>query len=360
MRPYKPRNLRFLTPKLPFYIRDLNSIPDRDDLKDFLLLDADNGTTISCAAPHLPSDGLYLSLVVDEPLPIEKLSEKGGVRFRSREIVIYSNEHNIELQPAGRSARAVSGYLGEEENRVWCKLIREGELKTFRTLESLDPSTHHIAMLLLPPHHLPTDQYLITMPDYGFDLSIVTMVFKRRLAGTRIYIIARQLCEAIQFLHNNNLYHLDIKPQNLAIDDLTSDLTVIDLGWVMYAPPPCVIEGPAGTSGLVAPEVQRWFDWEETEEGDAPPFYNPQKADAWAIGNVIHILLDKADDIVGEYLLEPFSEWMMEERPSMDAALEKLEDLFDPPMAAHSRNGSTSTLDSTDISFSSLPVVTAF
>ncbi|KAG7089286.1 hypothetical protein E1B28_010984 [Marasmius oreades] len=155
-----------------------------------------------------------------------------------------------------------------------------------------------------------------------------------KVAGTRIYIIARQLCEAIRFLHSNNLYHLDIKPQNLAIDHYTSDLTVIDLGWVMYAPPPCVIEGAAGTSGLVAPEVQRWFDWEEleTEDEDPPPFYNPQKADTWAIGNVIRILLDKADGYVDRYhLLECFSEWMMEQMPSMDTALEKLEGLFCSP-----------------------------
>ncbi|KAG7093095.1 hypothetical protein E1B28_009382 [Marasmius oreades] len=355
MQPYKPRNLRFFTPHFPLPIHDLNSIPDSDDLKGLLMLDADTRSTISCAGYHLPSDGSCLNLVVEEPLPIEEHSEEGRTqlrsRFRSREAIVYLNQHNIELKFTGLSAGI--GYLGEEENQVWCKLIGEGELETFRTLEPLNPSAHHIVALLLPPHHLPTGQYLITMPDYGHDLNWVSMVFKERLAGTRIRIIAHQLCEAIQFLHSNNLYHLDIKPQNLTIDHHTSNLTVIDLGWVMYAPPPCVIEGPAGTSGLVAPEVQRWFDWEETEDGDPPPFYNPQKADAWAIGNVIRILLDKADDIVGEYLLEPFSEWMMDERPSMDTALAKLEDLFYPPMPTRS----TSALDSTDISFSSSPLV---
>ncbi|KAG7087775.1 hypothetical protein E1B28_013717 [Marasmius oreades] len=361
MRPYKTRNLRYFTTKEPFLIRDLNEVPQKEELDDNLLfLWSRHAVTFDCADSRLPSDGSCLNVVVEEPLPIGELSGEGDERFGSREVVTYLNEHEIELEPCGYSARVAPGHMGQKINRVWCKLIGKGELETFETLEKLDPSTHHIASLLLPPHHLPaTDQYLITMPDYGDDLNII---MKQRLSGTRIQTIARQLCEAIEFLHSHNLYHLDIKPQNLAIDDFTSDLTVIDLGWVMYGVPPCAVEGATGTYGFVAPEVRRWFDWEETEdsEGDAPPFYNPQKADAWAIGNVISILLDKDVPVAGRFMLESFSEWMMEERPSMTAALDKL-DYFFPPSTpeAHSRSSSAS-LDSIDTSFLSSSVVEAF
>ncbi|KAG7089287.1 hypothetical protein E1B28_010985 [Marasmius oreades] len=149
MQLYKPRNLRFLTPKRLLPTLDLNSLPDGDDLKDLLFLDADSRSTIRCAGSYLPSDGSCLNLVVEEPRPIEELSEKGGVQFRSREIVVYLNEHNIEIKSTGPTVGA--GYLGEKENRVWCKLVGDGELETFRTLELLNPSAHHIVTLLLSP-----------------------------------------------------------------------------------------------------------------------------------------------------------------------------------------------------------------
>ncbi|KAK7032368.1 hypothetical protein VNI00_013116 [Paramarasmius palmivorus] len=209
---------------------------------------------------------------------------------------------------------------------VWCKLIDDDELETFKTLEPSDPSSHRIASLVLPPYLLPSGHHLIAMPDYGYDLNAVN---GRSLSGTRLHVITRQLIEAIQFLHSHNLCHLDIKPHNLAMDHRTSDLTVIDLGWVMYGKPPCMPQGSAGTYECVAPEVRKWFDWEETEEGDPPPLYDPWKVDAWAIGHTVRILMNKKEVVVdGWHELDEFSRWMMEDRPSMIKALERFDAVF--------------------------------
>ena len=190
------------------------------------------------------------------------------------------------------------------------------------------------------------------MPHCGQDLRTHILPSKRSvLAGPVIGRLAHQLCTAIAFLHSHNMYHLDIKPQNLAVNaDKDCELTVIDLGWVMSARQPCYVTGAAGTFGYVAPEVQKWLDWDDAmdeleddeEEPPPPPKYNPQKADSWAIGNVIHILIgaleysDSDSDYDGEDLyvenregLLEFGTWVMEERPTMELALERLRALED-------------------------------
>ncbi|KAF9264486.1 kinase-like protein [Marasmius fiardii PR-910] len=198
------------------------------------------------------------------------------------------------------------------------------------------------------------------MPYCGLDLRVVYYDMVWRLEGTRIQTIARQLCEAIRLLHSHNFYHLDIKPQNLALGHRNSELTVIDLGCTIYGVPPCVVKGAVGIYEFVALEVRLWFDWEDTEEGDPPPAWNPQRADAWAIGNVIALLLD-LDEIVVDcrYELMSFSDWMMNARPSMDEALQELDAIIGSPRRPnHLRNGSSSSIDTTS-PISSIPAITA-
>ncbi|KAF9264457.1 kinase-like protein [Marasmius fiardii PR-910] len=359
MRPYKPRNLRFFTPNSTFPIHDFTNIPNVEDLHDLIWVEPDFRTTADCAEPFHPSDGSCLNIIVEEPLPIAELEKEGDARFVSREVVIYLNEHGIEVQSGGCPARIA---LGRENGnrRVVCKLIGQEELEPFQALEPFNPSIHRIVSLLFPPHPLPTGQYLITMPHCGLDLRMVYYDMVWRLEGTRIQTIARQLCEAIRFLHSHNFYHLDIKPQNLALGHPNSDLTVIDLGCTMYGVPPCIVKGAVGTYEFVAPEVRVWFDWEDTE-GDPPPAWNPRRADAWAIGNVIALLLD-LDEIVVDHRNElmSFSDWMMNARPSMDEALQELDTIIrSPRQPNHLRSGSSSSIDTT-FSISSTPAITAF
>ncbi|KAF9265393.1 kinase-like protein [Marasmius fiardii PR-910] len=155
------------------------------------------------------------------------------------------------------------------------------------------------------------------MPFYGDSLQkMITWYSPDYLAGPFIRRLARQLCTAIDFLHDHNIYHLDIKPQNLVIHRETYDLTVIDLDWVMSGKQPCSIGGASGTYNYAPPEVRKWFEWKHSSS--QPRRYNPRKADAWAIGNVIHILLETAleDDLYYEVThsdeLWAFSCWMMD------------------------------------------------
>ncbi|KAL0565650.1 hypothetical protein V5O48_016366 [Marasmius crinis-equi] len=88
----------------------------------------------------------------------------------------------------------------------------------------------------------------------------------------------------------------------------------------------------AGTYHYAPPEIRRWFDWEEDQDGEQPRPYHPRYAGIWTIGDVVQILLDS-----GRYFadfhreLEAFARWMAKvkpkKRPTVDEALSRLEEI---------------------------------
>ncbi|KAG7087394.1 hypothetical protein E1B28_013365 [Marasmius oreades] len=344
-RQYKARNFRCFTPEKPFSICDMNDIPKPEDLPADLIAiwPPELGKTSVCADEYLPSDGSCLNLIVEEPLPIEQIpaGEKGDepARFRSREVVLYLNQYQAEVFPSTEHRVVARGYMGDKSNVIWCKLVDEDERNTFESLQSLGCESHHIVTPLLPPYPLPTGQYLVTMPNYGSDLSKAE---GSQFCGHTIHRITRQLCVAIRFLHTHGYYHLDIKHQNIAISRDSPDITVLDLGCVVNGGRSCVLFGVTGTCRCVAPEVQVWHDHDpddcvEVDEANEPPPYDPRKADIWAIGNVVCYLLEK-EGAKPDYQteLQEFGEWLMsdspDKRPTLDRAIERLDKMGGAPL----------------------------
>ncbi|KAL0565917.1 hypothetical protein V5O48_016099 [Marasmius crinis-equi] len=327
MRIYNSRHLRYHSLLHAYPIKDLNDIPTDIELSDQIQLHPDKATTLECTFGRIPNDGSCLNLIVDEPLPIVQLH--GAERFRSREVVLFLRKFEVEVYPRG--AKIGCGWM-QETQPIWCKLVPEGEAAIFETLQSHDPASHRVAMLAIEPFLLPTGDYLITMPYYGQDLCELMRPSSRSvLAGPVILKLARQLCTAIAFLHSHNMYHLDIKPENIALNIRKGyQLTVIDLGSVVIGRRPCTVEGALGTYEHAPPEVRKWFEWEnKREELEKPRRYDPAKADAWAVANVIDIILDSvlADenlDVNHLDALDDFVVWMKEKRHTMEAALRRL------------------------------------
>ncbi|KAL0567791.1 hypothetical protein V5O48_014201 [Marasmius crinis-equi] len=316
-----------------------------------MTLSSYRSTTLECGWPRLPVDGSSLNLIIEEPLPIEQLS--GNQRFHSREIVHFLRPYDVKFYGEGyKDCNYAFGTIRDTEH-ICCKLASEQEVRTFEDLQAHDPGSHHVATLALPSHPLPTGDYLITMPLYGDDLTELADNETHLLAGSVLLKLARQLCTAVTFLHSHNMYHLDIKPQNLVVDvDNDCDLTLIDLGWVMRGKQPCAVDGATGTYDYAPPEVRLWFEWEEVfintgKRGPKPPLYNPRKADAWMIGNLIGILLRRLaghDDLQVESRHEilAFAEWIMNKRPRIDVALKRLDRIATNPGVSRT----PSTIDS--------------
>jgi serine/threonine protein kinase len=85
-----------------------------------------------------------------------------------------------------------------------------------------------------------------------------------------------QLLAGVEFMHQNQIAHLDIKPDNLVVDE-NDNLRIIDFGIAVHLKGlGHMVEGFLGTKGWVAPEVVK---------GNK---FDPILADRYAVGLVIH------------------------------------------------------------------------
>ena len=151
-----------------------------------------------------------------------------------------------------------------------------------------------------------------------YDLPVFTAAFPHD--RQQKYRIFRQVCQGVAYMHNRGLAHLDLKPENVLVNN-EGIPKIIDFGsseavlTVPFSPPvTCVVNGHnvpthgiRGSEPYMPPEVY----------GEAK--YDGQKADVWALGILfVQIALD-------DYRM-PWSVSAMEDKAFasfMEATIEK-------------------------------------
>lgn len=112
--------------------------------------------------------------------------------------------------------------------------------------------------------------------------------------------ITRQMCEAIQYLHDRNIVHRDLKPENLLFRDRdnTDCILVTDFGLAKLIDDATVLKTACGTPNYVAPEIllQRGYG---------------KEVDVWSLGVILYILLcgyppfyDESDALLFEIIMK--------------------------------------------------------
>ncbi|KAK1226892.1 hypothetical protein PQX77_010108 [Marasmius sp. AFHP31] len=280
MKTFRPRHLRYFTLRHPYPIHDLSEVPTQlPDPQDMIQLKPDLGISTDCVTSGvLPDDGSCLNLVIEEPLSIMQL--EGGDRFRAREITLFLKEYEVEIYPRGVTDLNIGSSWMHDSEPIWSKTVPESEAQVREaqgprpwcsscrsTPYSVLPApngrlSHHNTLLWRSSERIPTPQYTLTLGWASHPETRTATV------------------------HGHSLLAL---PQHT---------------WV----------GSWARGSLAQSEVQRvlvitphqvllWYDWEDewkssegTTERPRPPKYNPRKADAWAMGNVVTILVDTVLD----------------------------------------------------------------
>jgi len=157
----------------------------------------------------------------------------------------------------------VIGYL---------KFIKSGskELEILQYLCSLaSPANHTIRPIRVWPIR---GGSVVSMPVAGGWLTSL------KRPSLHLRSTSQQLFEAVKFMHDHGVAHLDLKPQNVIIPPNYGPLTIIDFSLaVRMKNSRHVYTGLAGTEGYMAPEVGKTS-------------YNPIRADLWSCGKVIEEL----------------------------------------------------------------------
>jgi len=92
--------------------------------------------------------------------------------------------------------------------------------------------------------------------------------------------IFRQLISAVDFCHKKKVVHLDIKLENILIDDATLEIHLADFGFATYFEEDVKLEKWCGSPFTVAPEIITRTP------------YDPRSVDIWALGSVLFTILN--------------------------------------------------------------------
>ena len=200
------------------------------------------------------------------------------------------------------------------------KMVRNNsvELEMMRSLNTGDrrSNEHNHAIPLLDVIATETsDMSVMIMPR------MATIQDLRGPLDDKGYLsVARQIVDGFRYLHSVGIAHLDIKPDNVVLDEATQRVYIIDFGHAVYVDAHPVFNRFRGTEEWVAPEVL------------ANKEYEVKAADVWAVGELIKIiglLVANPDSPIGTTLYD-VSQWLSSEDPSNRP---KLEAVVIPQMA---------------------------
>ena len=159
--------------------------------------------------------------------------------------------------------------------KIGKKKKQEKELKNLRQeIEILRKLYHENVIQLLDSFETNTEICLVTELAQGQLYEILEE--DKKLPETEIKFIARQLVAGLFYLHNNNIIHRDIKPQNVLIS-ANGIIKICDFGFARAIESKAMITSMKGTPLYMAPELLREYP------------YN-QKADLWSLGVIMYEL----------------------------------------------------------------------
>lgn len=113
-----------------------------------------------------------------------------------------------------------------------------------------------------------------------------------QMSEAEVISYMRQICEAIKHMHEKNIIHLDIKPENIMCQTRkSSNIKLIDFGLATKLDPNEVVKISTGTAEFAAPEIV---------EREPVGFYT----DMWAVGVLAYVLLSGLSPFAGENDIE--------------------------------------------------------
>jgi serine/threonine protein kinase len=205
--------------------------------------------------------------------------------------------------------------------------VKEGrkEIEILQYLTGIDsPINHTISGVRIWPVR---GGNVISMPVAGGWLTSLTN------PSEHLWSVAKQLFEAVDFMHQHGVAHMDLKPNNILIPVNGGRLIVIDFNRSLRVKGvEHRFRGVVGTPGYIAPEVAA---------GDG--LYSAIRADLWSCGKTLEELCDKCRPSTDRSTLLEISWQLMDEDPKKRPMMaDVLDGLTRRAVDATTRSGSIS------------------
>lgn len=169
---------------------------------------------------------------------------------------------------------------------------REDRRNVEREVEIMNSLQHHLIIQLYAAYEYQKMMCVVLELVEGGELFDRVIDDEFVLTERTCTVFIRQVCEAMQFIHRNNILHLDLKPENiLCLTKEGNRIKIIDFGLARKFDPDKRLQILFGTPEFVAPEVVNF---------DCITY----GTDMWSVGVICYVLLSGLSPFMGETDIE--------------------------------------------------------
>ncbi|CAI5454321.1 unnamed protein product [Caenorhabditis angaria] len=233
---------------------------------------------------HYPSE-------LDEPPPFD-VRKIENIRANVKFDTLYQVTKLLGDGKFGKVYCVIEKATGHEFAAKFIKIRKEADRAEVEREVSILTQLRHprIAQIYDAFYTTTNDVVLIMEIVRGGELFDRVAEESYELSELAVVMIVCQLCEAIDYIHKQNILHLDVKPENIMCVSLTGNrIKLIDFGLARHYDGKQELKYMAGTPEFAAPEVIKF------EKLD-------YHTDMWSIGVITYILLSGYSPFLGDTL----------------------------------------------------------
>uniref|UniRef100_T1G0Q3 Protein kinase domain-containing protein n=1 Tax=Helobdella robusta TaxID=6412 RepID=T1G0Q3_HELRO len=234
---------------------------------------------------------------------VTQFDDGGKFAFEPRIVSIRRDKKFSELYISGELiGRGKFGVVQEcfeikTNRKLAAKVIKlkQGQKEEFREEVNIMNKLHHVKLLQLYDA-FETSREAVLIMEFIEGRELMERIINEDYLLTErdcIYFL-RQICSGIKYMHDLNVLHLDIKPENiLCVRPDCNDIKIIDFGLSRMYDEKKPVKVMFGTAEFAAPEVIN---------------YDPVTplTDMWSVGVVCYILLSGFSPFAGNSDAETF------------------------------------------------------
>ncbi|XP_017468291.1 PREDICTED: death-associated protein kinase related [Rhagoletis zephyria] len=169
---------------------------------------------------------------------------------------------------------------------------REDRRNVEREVEIMNSLQHHLIIQLYAAYEYQKMMCVVLELIEGGELFDRVVDDEFVLTERVCVVFIRQVCEAMEFIHRNNILHLDLKPENiLCLTQEGNRIKIIDFGLARKYDPNKRLQILFGTPEFVAPEVVNF---------DCISY----ATDMWSVGVICYVLISGLSPFMGETDIE--------------------------------------------------------
>ncbi|XP_054168206.1 myosin light chain kinase, smooth muscle-like [Oppia nitens] len=202
---------------------------------------------------------------------------------------LYDIKEDIGRGRFGLCKRVVEMSTNKEKAAKIIRCLRPNDREeVYREINIMCQLKHKNLVQLDKAFEFAKEMILITEFISGGELFERIVAENYILTEFECILFMRQICEAVSYMHSNNVMHLDLKPENILCKTRNSyDIKIIDFGLARGYSREETLKILFGTPEFVAPEIINY-------EVVTPA------ADMWSVGVICYVLLSGLSPFMDE------------------------------------------------------------